>query len=419
MPCSTITKMVKWTVCAAVVAMLAACSPFGGGGAFNCTSDQQCSGAGGAGTCQPNGFCSFADGACTSGQRYGDLSGGLSNVCVGDEPPDAAVVVDAKPDIFIPPGDTCYGSGLVTVCFMAPVTGTITVNTDINTDDPGGTVCNTMVDGTNPNCVITGDTITIAANVSVTGSKPLVFVAATSITVNNGVTIDAASHRTPAKIGPSADFASCNAGTAPAANGGGAGGSFGGTGGNGGGKSANGGTAGAAIANPATLHGGCPGQAGSANAAAGHGGGAIFFIAGSSITVSGTINASGAPGSPGVTGQAGGGAGGSGGLIGFDALTITATGGTIFASGGGGGEASGATTMGGAPPSEPTATTAPPGAGGSTSGGDGGAGACNGAVNGTVGGTGTGLGGGGGGGSSGVIKANQTITGGVVFPQPS
>jgi hypothetical protein len=39
--------------------------------------------------------CSFADGECASGRRYGDLAGGLSRVCVGDEPADGGV--DAPP----------------------------------------------------------------------------------------------------------------------------------------------------------------------------------------------------------------------------------------------------------------------------------------------------------------------------------
>lgn len=72
---------------AAILVAVAACSPYGGG-AFHCDRDDQCTGGG---SCQGNGLCSFPDQGCASGQRYGGLSGDLSNVCVGDEPVDAGV----------------------------------------------------------------------------------------------------------------------------------------------------------------------------------------------------------------------------------------------------------------------------------------------------------------------------------------
>jgi hypothetical protein len=71
----------------ATTAASTACSPFGGG-AFQCTESAQC-GVGGA--CEANGLCSFADATCPSGRRYGEASGDLAGVCVGDEPPDAAI----------------------------------------------------------------------------------------------------------------------------------------------------------------------------------------------------------------------------------------------------------------------------------------------------------------------------------------
>ena len=61
---------------------LASCSPFSAG-AFTCTDDSQCDLAGGI--CQPTGFCSFVDASCASGQRYGENSGDLSGICVGEE----------------------------------------------------------------------------------------------------------------------------------------------------------------------------------------------------------------------------------------------------------------------------------------------------------------------------------------------
>jgi hypothetical protein len=63
-----------------------ACSPFGGG-AFTCTDSAQC---GASGACEPNGLCSFPDGTCGSGRSYGEASGDLAGVCVGEENPDAA-----------------------------------------------------------------------------------------------------------------------------------------------------------------------------------------------------------------------------------------------------------------------------------------------------------------------------------------
>ncbi len=63
---------------AGVLVGIAACSPYGGG-AFHCERSDQCTGGG---TCQLDGLCSFADPGCPSGQRYGELAGGLSNTCV-------------------------------------------------------------------------------------------------------------------------------------------------------------------------------------------------------------------------------------------------------------------------------------------------------------------------------------------------
>jgi hypothetical protein len=82
---------------AALLVGVVACSPYGGG-AYHCDRDDQCTGGG---TCEPNGLCSFGDPGCTSGRRYGDLSGDLAHTCVGDEPVDAGVdtpVGDGAPD---------------------------------------------------------------------------------------------------------------------------------------------------------------------------------------------------------------------------------------------------------------------------------------------------------------------------------
>jgi hypothetical protein len=52
------------------------------------------------GICEPNNLCAFPDPLCMSGARYGDYSGALSGVCVGDElAPDAPEAIDAeRPD---------------------------------------------------------------------------------------------------------------------------------------------------------------------------------------------------------------------------------------------------------------------------------------------------------------------------------
>ena len=74
-------------------------------GVFECEIDSQCEHAGVAGTCEPTGACSFPDSSCSSGKRYGSLSGAQSDQCVAadsgvDVMPDAAPpIVDAPPDV--------------------------------------------------------------------------------------------------------------------------------------------------------------------------------------------------------------------------------------------------------------------------------------------------------------------------------
>ena len=47
-----------------------------------CATDADC---GPNGVCEGVGFCSFTDSSCTSGRRFGDLSGSYSQSCVGDQ----------------------------------------------------------------------------------------------------------------------------------------------------------------------------------------------------------------------------------------------------------------------------------------------------------------------------------------------
>jgi hypothetical protein len=403
----------RGTLVTALIAALGACSPFGGN-AFSCTDDMQC----GAGKCMAS-FCAFPDQSCSSGFKFSDSSGTLSNTCVTDSND-----VDAQPgsDTSTSADNKCYGTGFGKVCFApadAPA-ATLEINTALSTD---GSMCSTKVVDAPPWCVIAATDLTLdAGTIAVTGSKPLVLVATGTLTVNG--MLDAASHRMPAQAGPGHDPAAmCDAGTPPTGNGGGAGGSFGSVGGGGGdGNNQNnsGGTSG--LVEGAAMRGGCLGQDGKAGAPAdagtgGFGGGAVYLIAGTEIIVSGAINASGASGSTGTNNKGGGGAGGSGGLIGLDSQTVIATGGFIFANGGGGGEGASAGNPG--DNGNESINGAPAQGAGSHPGGDGGAGAAQGATVGDGGNSGDG--GGGGGGGVGAIRLYQatSITGGTVSPAPT
>ena len=59
--------------------------------AFQCARDSDCTRGGEQGACEEVGRCSFADTTCTSGWRFGDLSGAYANQCVGDEGVDGGV----------------------------------------------------------------------------------------------------------------------------------------------------------------------------------------------------------------------------------------------------------------------------------------------------------------------------------------
>ncbi|HEU4729863.1 MAG TPA: hypothetical protein VFT22_18330 [Kofleriaceae bacterium] len=335
------------------------------------------------------------DGAPLDGAQVATCLGTFVRVCV--DPPQSSVMLTPQANMTIDTG---------TSALCAPYTSEPHVDA----------------------CVITGQSITLSGGtVSVSGRRPLILFSTGSITIS-GV-LDAASH--PTKDGPGADADCPSAGfTNPTdggfQGGGGWGGSFGTAGGNGGnGASGSGGVAPGAF--PATaLRGGCPGSSGANGAGRGggrrgHGGGAVALLAMQTITIDGTVNASGAAGRGsgvafGVTGGGGGG-GGSGGMIVLEAGTVTIPG-KCFANGGGGGE--GAGFSGGRDGGEsPAPSEAGDGAsGGSRTGGDGGGGAFG--TTGSAGG-GTGSrsrsdgdgGGGGGGGGAGVIKVvapSQTST---------
>jgi hypothetical protein len=379
-------------------------------------------------------------GECPSGLTCNDLQvcdRGIAAPIIDaaiDAPIDAAI--DAPPD-----AQACFGTAPFTICLRnSPTTpvlfaGLTTIDTDVSP------LCAATVSGGDGYCVIAGTTITINPGISVQviGTKPLVLLASDSITTGISSTIDVGSHRATQTageiVGAGADPTSCDAGIAPTTangtSGGGAGGSFIGPGGKGGAGSSTvpgaGGIAGENVTAPVTtLRGGCPGQAGAGtmSAEAGHGGGAVMLIAGTSITISGNIFASGEGGSGGQPGSngSGGGGGGAGGMIVLDAPFSTATS-LIVANGGGGGEGGNQTQIGEAG-NDPSDEQAALGGAAIGNGGNGGNGA-GGTASATAGGNGTGGNvnggaGGGGGGGTGLIKAPATaILGSQVSPPPT
>jgi hypothetical protein len=335
-------------------------------------------------TCGPNG-------ECPSGLHCS------ANTCtVGDAPP------DGSPDVPIDmPSANCFGTGLdVLVCLPALPSTDFHVSSDRDIDTTNDPLCTS---GITRFCVIAGTSIHIDAGkrLGASGSRPLVLISTSDLLVE-GV-LDVASHlQTPQHSGPGADSPTCHAGTTALTHGGGYGGSFGTKGGNGGGMV--GAMAGTTLI-PTTLQGGCKGANGANGGVSGHGGGAVDLIA-TSISISGSINASGESGSGGLADGRGGGGSGSGGMIMFDApmLTVAPTA-QIFANGGGGGEGTaGQNGHDGADATSPNAGGV--GGSGGTTGGDGGAGGF-GTIDGGNGADSTNMnteGGGGGGGGTGVIK---------------
>jgi hypothetical protein len=67
--------------------------------AYHCGNDTDCQKGGAQGTCEPESFCSFPDPDCASGKKFGDLSGPLSNTCVGGGGGDGGVDIDGSPGI--------------------------------------------------------------------------------------------------------------------------------------------------------------------------------------------------------------------------------------------------------------------------------------------------------------------------------
>ncbi len=249
--------------------------------------------------------------------------------------------------------EACYGTGPVKVCLATAPTAELTFTQPVIDTSAGGT-CSPTLSGADAYCVVAAADIMIDSRLRVIGAKPLVLLASNLIMTSSG--LDVGSHwlnqKSDPEIGAAADSPECGTGMAPNPTGsgdGGAGGSYYGLGGSGGP-----GNDGVAAGVPApvasailTLRGGCPGQDGGgiSGGVRGHGGGAIYLIAGQRIYLGGGILNGGEGGRGGGSGGSGGGGGGAGGMIGLDAPTITVLS-ILEANGGGGGEGSDPSTNG-------------------------------------------------------------------------
>jgi hypothetical protein len=325
-----------------------------------------------------------------------------------------AVACGGDADMDAPP--VCFGAGLSTICFDTPPAAPLTIEAATLIDTDASPACLPYT-GTHPGqlCVIAGTAVTVASPLAAHGSRPLVLLATDALAIAS--LVDVASHRALGLRGAGAHPATCGPPEAAGEGEGGAGGSFGGRGGTGGvGEGPPPGPAAAAPgATPTTLRGGCRGGNGSSGGDGGDGGGALYLIAGASITIEGALNASGAGGTRSTTNDEGGGGGGSGGMIALEAPSVVVTG-QVFANGGGGAAGNESSEHGG----EATSAQVPARGGKDLDHtGDGGDGAAGTALGGKDGFEGT-DGGGGGGGGAGVIRVFPAQPlGGAVSPPPT
>ncbi|HMG23761.1 MAG TPA: hypothetical protein VK607_20650 [Kofleriaceae bacterium] len=387
---------------------------------------------------------------CPSGQSCVAMAG--SGVCTLEHGRTNDAGADADPG----GGEFCIGGHLLgKLCLQSAPTDPVSLSgaMSINSAATTGGGCTEIhpQPGGPSLCIIAGTTIDIPAGVTVrafavnqggttsTSTNPVVLIATRAITIAG--TLDVASHvheTFPGDIpvlGAGARTAVGCAATGldgqpgkPSGSmdsfggGGGAGGSFGTTGGAGGGGGNNNNVGhGNPVAGtvPNLLVGGCPGGSGGTGdggmgaGGGGSGGGAVYLLAGDSITISGKINASGAGGGEGSAGMfssGGGGGGGAGGMIGLEApsITLSATG-LLYANGGGGASGSGGKetdtgTAGGDPAGPGTAAGGGAGNDGGGAGGIGSLAAGSGAVGKNGGGSLREAAGGGGGGGGGAIR---------------
>lgn len=337
-----------------------------------------------------------------------------------------APLADARPDS--PPGESCFGTGLLVQCYPPAGIPTGDYHPTAGTIDTGNAAsCDRVIpqSGGNPElCLKQVNRVIIDASVRYRGTRPMVLLAVDSIEVTLTGTLDVSTIDTA--LGAGANTGSCASAakgtndpsnSANAGAGGGGGGGFG-TGGGAGGAGDVGGGTGAQGTALTAIRGGCAGAVGGdgtgnnggTGGAAGAGGGGIYLIAGNQITIAGTVKANGGRGHRGQA-KSGGGGGGSGGFVGLDAPNITVSG-TVFANGAGGGE-----SAGGGDGGEPTQwDQRAPGGQGLLDGGNGGDGSV--AANGGQSGASANNGGGGGGGGGGRIKVYppRALTGRISPP---
>ncbi len=336
------------------------------------------------------------------------------------------IFMDARADA--PPNSACYGGGLVSLCVPIGSEPTNTyqpTNTSaINTDTASN--CDRIVmQGNGPElCVKLAGTITIDRYIRFTGVRPIVLIAAQTLTVTSNGELDVsggAGANTGTCMGPGDGRDDTGTGASNGASGAGGGG-FGSTGGNGGaGDNLAGGAGGQPV--PASyVRGGCAGGRGGRSSSGpggggGRSGGGVYLVAGGLIAISGDVHASGEAGKGGPN-KAGGGGGGSGGLIGLDAPTVNVAG-MLVANGGGGGEGGGGGAGGDDGEDGGDWDEIPDGGGGNSNGGNGGDGAYA-ATPATNGGD-VGNGGGGGGGGHGriIVFASSNTLSSTISPTPA
>ena len=379
-----IEPMARWWV---VVAVFAGCySP-----ATERPCKASCNAAdGSAAICPGNQEC-MGDGLC---HAPGDPT------CPPPDDVDAPLADLALIDLPMTGPPYCFGStgGLMRYCNDTLSTEVLTLPSTINTSN-AGSCTETPMSGTTQVCVIYAGRILVTNDVRAIGSRPLVLVAVETINVQG--TLDAASRRILGQ-GAGANTGLCPGPKAPSGESGGAGGTYQGKGGDGGTAAPSSqGTAPMAFA-PTSVRGGCPGAPSlAASGNPGVGGGVLYLIAGSVITVGGAgrLDVSGAGA---FAGDGAGAGGGAGGLIVLDAAAFQIQG-DLMANGGGGasGSSGGLASSGGESAAPGSAAAGGP----STVGLFGGAGSAGlvGLPGQAGGGTGPGMFGGGGGGGAGWI----------------
>jgi hypothetical protein len=244
---------------------------------------------------------------------------------------DAPVVGDGHGSGSGDGGPLCLGT-TITVCLDAEPKMPLSVTSATTIDTSNANNCTAVVaQQLGPElCVLAGSKIEISGALTATGTRPLVLFSSGDLTVTGSVDVSSNAGR----IGAGGNDSSCIAGgggqSSAAGAGGGAGGSFGTPGGNGG-KGASGAVPGGgpAVASgiPSVVRGGCAGAVGGTGTSAadtpGAGGGAVYLLAGATLSIDGTINASGAGGGRGRLSKGGGSGGGSGGMIAFFAPDLS------------------------------------------------------------------------------------------------